>query len=355
MAAVRGWFSMHDEAGIWAMVFGIGPVIVLTAMAVSAVLIAALRPLLLRHALAQPNARSSHREPTPQGAGVAVVAGTLCAVAIALALLPPLQPSVLAGLAAVGLAAVLLMAVGLVDDLRGVPIGVRVALQTLSVGAAVFSLPSGGLLEAWIPVEIERAILILAGLWFVNLVNFMDGIDWITIAECLPLAAGLVLLGLLGALPLHGVVAALALLGALIGFAPFNRPPARIFLGDAGSLPIGLITGWLLLQLAAAGHVAAALLLPLYYLADATLTLLRRLLAGETVWQAHRSHFYQRATDNGFSVLAIDVRIFLLNLFLIALACVSVLAGRGTVDAAALALGAGAVGFVLFSFSRGPR
>ena len=88
----------------------------------------------------------------------------------------------------------------------------------------------------------------------------------------------------------------------MIGFAYFNRPVARLFLGDVGSLPIGLLLGWLLLLLAANGHLAAALLMPLYYLADATITLLRRLFRGEPVWHAHRTHFYQLATDRGFTV-----------------------------------------------------
>ena len=86
----------------------------------------------------------------------------------------------------------------------------------------------------------------------------------------------------------------------MIGFAPFNKPVARMFLGDVGSLPIGLLFGWLLIVLAGRGHLAAALLLPLYYLADATITLLRRFAAGEPIMQAHRSHFYQRAIGRRF-------------------------------------------------------
>src|SRR4029077_15515318 len=128
-------------------------------------------------------------------------------------------------------------------------------------------------------------------------VNFMGGIDWMTVAEMVPLTAGLAVIGLLGALPPEGIVVALSLNGAILGFAPFNRPTAKLFLGDVGSLPIGLLTGWLLVLLAGSGHLTAALLLPLYYLADATLTLLRRLSNGERVWQAHRTHYYQRATD----------------------------------------------------------
>ena len=111
-----------------------------------------------------------------------------------------------------------------------------------------------------------------------------------------------------------------ALCGALIGFAPFNKPVAKLFLGDVGSLPIGLLVGWLLWQLAGTGALAAAILLPLYYLMDATITLLRRLARREKVWEAHRSHFYQQATVNGFSVMAVSAHVFVLNLALAALA-----------------------------------
>src|SRR5436305_1732032 len=85
------------------------------------------------------------------------------------------------------------------------------------------------------------------------------------------------------------IIAALvaaALLGAMIGFAPFNKPVARLFLGDMGSLPIGLLLLWLLCQVAGKGHLAAAVLLPLYYVADATITLARRIANGERVWEA---------------------------------------------------------------------
>ena len=122
-------------------------------------------------------------------------------------------------------------------------------------------------------------------LWFVNLVNFMDGIDWMTVAEVVPVIAGARAVRLMGALPRAGDPRRTCAAGAMIGFAPFNRPVARLFLGDVGSLPIGLLLAWLLLALAGHGHLAAALLLPLYYLADATITLLRRLVRGERFWQ----------------------------------------------------------------------
>ena len=163
------------------------------------------------------------------------------------------------------------------------------------------------------------------------------------------------LLGLIGAAPPSAVLVALALLGAMIGFAPFNRPVARLFLGDVGSLPIGLMLGWILMMLASRGHLAAALLLPLYYLADATITLARRLARREAVWQAHRTHFYQRATDGGFSVTEIVVRVFVLNLALATLALVSAIEPDLRVDLATLALGGALVAWLLGTFARGKR
>ena len=109
-------------------------------------------------------------------------------------------------------------------------------------------------------------MLLLAGLWFVNLVNFMDGLDWMTVAEIVPVTAAMMMLGALGELPASAALVAAALCGAMLGFAPFNRPVAKVFLGDVGSLPIGLLLGWCLLQLAWHQQFVAALLLPLYYL-----------------------------------------------------------------------------------------
>jgi UDP-N-acetylmuramyl pentapeptide phosphotransferase/UDP-N-acetylglucosamine-1-phosphate transferase len=151
--------------------------------------------------------------------------------------------------------------------------------------------------------------------------------------------------------PLPALVAA-ALCGGMIGFAPFNKPVAKLFLGDVGSLPIGLVTAWLLFGLAATGGLAAAILLPLYHIADATITLGRRIMRRERVWEAHRSHFYQRATDNGFSATMVSARVFGLNLVLAALAILTLAWPAPAVQIAALAAGAGLVGLLLAHFSK---
>jgi UDP-N-acetylmuramyl pentapeptide phosphotransferase/UDP-N-acetylglucosamine-1-phosphate transferase len=243
--------------------------------------------------------------------------------------------------------------IGAIDDIHPLPAAPRLLLQAIIVAGVIYTLPDQLRIVAPLPWWLERLLLVLGGLWFVNLVNFMDGIDWMTVAEVVPLTAGLVGLGLAGALPPYGTVVALALGGAMLGFAYFNRPVAKVFLGDVGGLPIGLLLGWLLLLVAAGGHLVAAIVMPLYYLADATATLLRRLLRGEPVWKPHRTHFYQRATDRGFSVLDIVARVFLVNLCLCALAASTVILPGKASDIVALVAGAGLVAGLLFTFARG--
>jgi len=320
------------------------------AAVLSAGLIVALRPLLMRYALARPNARSSHSVPTPQGGGIAVVAATLVAGATGLAL--SAAPG--AGASEIGWlfgATVLLAALGALDDLRPLSPLLRIALQTLCVALVVRAAGDMRLMPEVLPTVIERGLAVLGGVWFVNLVNFMDGIDWMTVAETVPISAAVMLFGCAGFGSIDTIMVSSALLGATLAFAPFNKPVAGLFLGDVGSLPIGLIIAWMLYRLAGAGALTAALLLPLYYVADATLTLLRRLSRGERVWEAHRSHFYQQATDNGFSVTGVVTRVFILNLALAGLAALTLAWPSWFAKLGAVAAGCALVAVVLARFA----
>ncbi len=328
------------------------PAILIVAAFASAVLIVALRPLLLRYALAPPNLRSSHKVPTPQGGGIAVVAATIAVSCGVLLLLPAgtanaMQVATLFG------AVILIAVIGMAADVRPIDVAPRLLLQTLAVAMAIYAVPENLRVLPILPWWIERIALVIGGLWFVNLVNFMDGLDWMTVVEAVPITVALTAIGLFGALPVPAVVISLALCGAMIGFGYFNRPVARLFLGDAGSLPVGLLLGWLLVLLAAHGGRAAAILLPLYYLADSSITLVRRLIAGEPIWQAHRTHFYQRATDRGFAVIEVVARVFFVNVLLAALAFVTVALPSRLTDLAALGAGAALVAWLLFTLARG--
>lgn len=336
---------------LWRPAFAFGLLFVI-AFGASAGLVLMLRPLLIRHVLANPNGRSSHRVPTPQGGGIAVIAALVIAATFGLIVVPEIAAA-LSTLAVLGAAVIGLAVVGVSDDIRPLDALPRLILQAVAVAAVIAMLPADmRVLPPFVPWWAERALMVTAGVWLVNLVNFMDGIDWMTVAEVVPVTVGLAIAAWLGALPTEAAAIAVALCGAMLGFAPFNKPVASIFLGDVGSLPIGLLLFWLLVLLAGNGHLAAALLLPLYYVADATITLFRRVFAGEKIAQAHRSHFYQRALDSGLSVTTIIARITITNTALIVLAVTTILLPSHAVDALALVTGCALVGWLLYRFER---
>lgn len=286
--------------------------------------IAALRPWLTRVAAARPNARSSHRTITPQGAGLGVVA-SLVIVGGGAVLAAGLGEVRLLGL----LAAVLgLAALGFVDDMRPLAWRPKLAVHVLAALLAVASLPPEASLLPPALFWAERALAILLIVAAVNIVNFIDGIDEITIAHAAPalaLATGAALL-----LPIAGATGPLAAagLGAVLGFWSWNRHPAAIFLGDSGSLPLGLILGWLALSLALAGEPVAGLLMLLYPFADGGITLLRRFRAGRRLTEPHRDHAYQRAVDTGLRAPLVALTVALLSITAAGLGIATIVVGR---------------------------
>ena len=331
---------------------GLALILVAGAALGAALMILALRPLLLRYALARPNARSAHVVPTPQGGGIAVVGAALLAVAAGAAILG-LDGAVAMRLGSAAGGAVLMAVVGFVDDVRPLPPLPRLALQVIGVAIVVFALPEGARVLPLLPLPVERVLLVLGGAWFVNLVNFMDGMDWMSVVETVPLTLGLAAFWLSGFMSAPAGLLALGLLGGMIGFAPFNRPVARLFLGDVGSLPVGLLMAYGLFDLASHGGLAAAILLPLYYIADSGVTLLWRLRRGDRVWEAHRLHFYQVATARGFSVRQVLLRVFLVNAALAVFAAASLLQDAPALDLLDLGFGVALVAKLLRDLSRG--
>jgi UDP-N-acetylmuramyl pentapeptide phosphotransferase/UDP-N-acetylglucosamine-1-phosphate transferase len=344
---------MADAVIIGVALVAFAPVALLAAM-LTAGLILASWSWLNTYALARPNARSSHREPTPQGGGAAVVLATFAIALVGAAIFSTsLSTSDTSQLMALTAAVALLAVVGAIDDIRTLAPLPRLLLQAIAAAIVIAALPVELRVVPLLPWWIERGLILVAGVWFINLANFMDGIDWMTVAEVVPVTAGIVIFGVMGVVPPVPALMALLLCGAMLGFAPFNKPVAKLFLGDVGSLPIGLMLAWLLLHVAARGELAAALLLPLYYVADATVTLFRRMAAREPIWRAHRSHFYQRAVDGGFAVSEIVARVFVLNLGLVALALLAIVSGSRIVSLGALIAGAALVGVLLLRFARG--
>lgn len=277
---------------------------------------AAIRLLMKRAIFDRPNERSSHSVPTPRGGGLAVTAVLIAGAA----LWPDARAEVwivIAGLVALALLSWL-------DDLKGLSAALRLLVHAAVVAAALWMLPSDTLIfQGWLAPVADRIAAALLWIWFINLYNFMDGIDGISGVETFAIGFGLFLLSLLlPALTAEGRFGLIAA-GAACGFLLWNWHPARIFLGDVGSVPLGFFLGWLLLETAAAGQWAAALIMPLYYLADATITLAKRAACGEKVWLAHRQHFYQKPIQRGVAHDRVSRRIAASNAILIGLALLS--------------------------------
>lgn len=305
------------------------------AIATGLFVVLALKPLiawLKRRAVWDiPNERSSHSDITPRGGGIAVSGGVLLGLAAWFSVAPDVHGSLLL----LGMA--VLAIVSWLDDRRGgLPVGLRFGIQVLAVGLVIALLPAERSVTAgFAPLWLERIVLFLAWLWFTNLFNFMDGINGITGMEMAAVGLGLALVtvdpGLIGA---PGLIAA----AAGLGFLPWNWGRAKVFLGDVGSVPVGYLLGGLLVLLVLQGGWAAALILPMYYWMDATVTLLRRLLRGEKIWQAHRSHFYQEGARKLGSHAAVSLRIAGLNVILVGLALASLHSWSVAVVAVGLAV-----------------
>lgn len=269
-------------------------------------------------AVATENDRTMHTGTIPKGGGLPLL---IAAVAVTSAFHPltALSPALVAGLVAVA-------ALSWRDDKAPLPALLRLPVHFGAAALFVMSLPAEAtVFQGWLPFPLDRAFTILALTWMMNLYNFMDGINGIAGAETVAISAGYWLLGATAAATLSHLPLAAALLGASAGFLVWNmRKKALVFLGDAGSVPLGFLTGALMIDLAAKGFWAAALILPSYFFADATITLLRRLTRGEKVWQAHKSHFYQRAAQGYGRHLPVVARITAANALLIGAAFLSV-------------------------------
>lgn len=239
-----------------------------------------------------PIERSSHIKRTPHGGGLALVLAFLSAIAVSVWL--ELLESSLATVLLLGGGS--LAAIGLWDDKRMLPASGRLIAQAAASAFAIMLL--GAPTPAVVPFPLGLIAATACFVWWLNAYNFMDGIDGIASVECLFISlAALLFLACQGSHSLPGNALALWLLSAATaGFLCLNWPPARIFLGDVGSLFLAYALGAAALSLSEQGQLPFAcwLVLGSVFWVDSTATLLRRMLRGENWHQAHRSHAYQR-------------------------------------------------------------
>jgi UDP-N-acetylmuramyl pentapeptide phosphotransferase/UDP-N-acetylglucosamine-1-phosphate transferase len=274
--------------------------------------------------LDHPNERSSHSVPVPRGGGIAVIA----AVAVLWSWIAADADGNATQVYWILVAAIVLAALSWLDDLIDLSVFLRLPAH---IGVVVVGLIAIGgddlVFQGLLPFWLDRVAAGFVWVWFLNLFNFMDGIDGLAAGEAAAIAFGLVVVAAVAGIGSGHAAYAAVLCAAALGFWWWNADPARIFLGDVGSVALGFLLGWLLISVALQGAWAVALILPLYFLADATVTLLRRLARREPVWQAHREHFYQRAVQSGVSHAAVVRTVMVANVVLIALAGIAGLGG----------------------------
>ena len=155
-------------------------------------------------------------------------------------------------------------------------------------------------------------LLIFGIIWFINAFNFMDGINGITSVQVISICLSLLALGYFLSKELNTL--AFSVLIIISVFCYFNWTPASLFLGDSGSIPLGFIMIVLLIENSLKGIWVSSFILPLYYLMDTSITLIKRIYKRQKFWEAHKEHFYQQAIKNGFSHTSISLKLFLINI-----------------------------------------
>ena len=271
------------------------------------------RALVSKGVYDNPNARSSHNLPTPRGGGIVVMSS----IAMGLVALWWGGFALPNGLMATLAVACVLGLFSWIDDLWGVSALMRLVFQALAIAGVLYLDPEVAPTLPFLPMWGALLFVAVTWIWFVNLYNFMDGIDGMTGVETVSICTGLSILALTGILS-DDIIPPLAVIGtATLAFLYWNWAPAKIFLGDVGSIPLGFLLGWFLLKAISEGAWAIALILPGYYLADATITLLKRACRLEPIWQAHREHFYQMPVPRNVPHNIVMYRIIIVNIILI--------------------------------------
>ena len=270
-------------SGIWAHHLLVAASALLAAVAATAVTrFAAIRLGLL----AEPNRRSSHATPTPTAGGLGFILPVVGFLILSISEYPPALVLATAGVA--------IALVGFLDDVKDLRRDVRLVAH-LAIATGCVALLTDE------PVLVT-GVLILGLAWWINLYNFMDGIDGIAASQSVLYAGGVLVIGE----PAHSAAMAWVLLAASMGFLCFNWAPAKIFMGDTGSGFLGVVTGSLALMLWQSGELpaVASLILLLGFWFDASYTLGVRIVTGQPFADAHRSHLYQilsRRWGHGFT------------------------------------------------------
>ncbi|AIL65551.1 Undecaprenyl-phosphate alpha-N-acetylglucosaminyl 1-phosphate transferase [Rickettsiales bacterium Ac37b] len=272
--------------------------------------------------MAIPESRSNHMLPTPVGGGVAIISSTIIGLCL-LSTIIQIDVYVIQ----IILLSLPLVLISFIDDVKNISIFIRLVLHITVSICAIMLIPSNNLIfNGLFPYTTDRIFASLLLAWFINCYNFMDGIDGMAGCETIHISISILLLNLIT----HTLSISFNYLNVFIilsscGFLIWNWHPARIFMGDTGSITLGFILGCTLLHIASKGLFLQALLIPLYYILDAGITMVRRLITKQNIFKAHSEHFFQQAVRRGLSHATVVKKVILLNLVLLLLTLISVI------------------------------
>ena len=252
----------------------------------------------------QPNLRSSHLSATPIGAGIVIVFITLLYIFLhtltKFIILKELEFSNLI----IFFLLFTLAYISWKDDLKHISRTIRISFHIIAATVGINCLSEPGLVfQGIFPTYLDIILTIVLWVWIINLTNFMDGIDGLSGIEGIYIFFGALIILLLFGKSIEFqddffiIIFLLIITCSLLGFLFWNWHPAKIFLGDVGSIPIGFLVGWIVFELAIIELWHASLLLPMYYFFDSTLTLSKRIIRKEKIFEAHKNHFYQKASQ----------------------------------------------------------
>ena len=274
-----------------------------------------------------PQQRSNHTKPKPKCAGIIIVPIIIVSIFffIYFDLIRPEPWKYVCYFALV------LFVTSFLDDIYNLPSSLRLFIQIFSIiltlqffdsdiynfTEKIFSKVSWFNNKESIHILI-KILLVFMWLWITNLFNFMDGIDGISASQTITFSIGIILLNLNSVLFLELKYIGLIFFSSILGFLYWNQPPAKIFLGDCGSIPLGfLIGGICTLSLLNFNNFIPILILLLYYILDSSLTLINRIFKKKNIFKAHSEHYYQKKVRNGFSHKRVLSVITIVNSFLL--------------------------------------
>ena len=282
-----------------------------------------------------PTHRSNHNIPTPKGAGLIVIPLVIFSTLSVFFFTNSLNLGWIIFIISI----CLLTIISFFDDLFNVSLIVRLIVQSLCVFVSIYFLfDQLSLSDFYINIvsniNINKAfldfcILVIVSafwMWIINLYNFMDGMDGITASQVCFFMLGVNILAVFGFLNFDLQLFSLIVFSVCLGFYSVNKPPAKIFLGDTGAIPLGYMVGLIIIKaLFFYNLFIPVLILSMYHIVDSTLTIVIRLMNGDNIFEAHSSHFYQKIIRSGFSHDYVLARIHYMNFILLIMSFISII------------------------------